>query len=515
MQTEQEFRAKLGEIHHELRWTRENGSEALVPGFSMSDFGDAGFCRRHELRLPYMAGAMAHGIASTDLVIALAEKGMLASYGAAGLPLERVATALDLLQSRLAGRSYAVNFIHSPQEPRIEQQLAHLLLDKGITLVEASAFMKLSKALVYYRVKGLRQNALGQIIAAQRIIAKVSRVEVARQFWSPPPQGLLDQLLHEGAITEDEHRLAARIPMAEDLTIEADSGGHTDNRPLVTLLPQMLALRAEIEREQNFQDALRIGAAGGIATPHAVLAAFSMGADYIVTGTINQACVESGTSDAVRQMLAETQQGDITMAPAADMFELGVKVQVLKRGTMFAMRAQRLYELYRQYSSLEQIPQKDRQTLEDSFFKQSLEAAWQSTEEYFRLRDPSQLARAERDPKHKMSLLFRAYLGQASHWANQGHPERRIDYQIWCGPAMPAFNDWTRGSYLGQLSNRRAALVAWNLFYHAAVLQRIQIAKIQGRSVAGSEDLLRPKSEDELVSLLTQEQFAKAKGNHR
>ncbi len=26
------------------------------------------------------------------------------------------------------------------------------------------------------------------------------------------------------------------------------------------------------------------------------------------------------------------------MAPAADMFEMGVKVQVLKRGTLFAMR---------------------------------------------------------------------------------------------------------------------------------------------------------------------------------
>ena len=31
--------------------------------------------------------------------------------------------------------------------------------------------------------------------------------------------------------------------MAEDLTAEADSGGHTDNRPAITLLPTMLALR--------------------------------------------------------------------------------------------------------------------------------------------------------------------------------------------------------------------------------------------------------------------------------
>ena len=64
-----------------------------------------------------------------------------------------------------------------------------------------------------------------------------------------------------------------------------------------------------------------------------------MGAAWILTGSINQACRESGTSDVVRTMLAETEQADVIMAPAADMFEMGVDVQVLKRGTMFSMRA--------------------------------------------------------------------------------------------------------------------------------------------------------------------------------
>ena len=81
-----------------------------------------------------------------------------------------------------------------------------------------------------------------------------------------------------------------------------------------------------------------------------------MGAAYLVTGSVNQSCVEAGTSDAVRRMLAQAQQADIAMAPAADMFEMGVKVQVLKRGTLFAMRAAKLYELYRAHESLDQIP---------------------------------------------------------------------------------------------------------------------------------------------------------------
>jgi trans-AT polyketide synthase, acyltransferase and oxidoreductase domains len=63
------------------------------------------------------------------------------------------------------------------------------------------------------------------------------------------------------------------------------------------------------------RQALRLGLGGGIATPASAAAAFAMGADYLVTGTVNQACVESGTCDTVRQMLAETRQADITMAP--------------------------------------------------------------------------------------------------------------------------------------------------------------------------------------------------------
>ena len=89
-----------------------------------------------------------------------------------------------------------------------------------------------------------------------------------------------------------------------------------------------------------------------------------MGAAYVVTGSVNQACIESGSSDTVRALLAEAGPGDVGMAPAADMFELGVELQVLTRGTLFAVRARRLYELYRGHESLDELPEKDIQALE-------------------------------------------------------------------------------------------------------------------------------------------------------
>jgi PfaD family protein len=303
---------------------------------------------------------------------------------------------------------------------------------------------------------------------------------VATKFLAPPPAKFLRALVAAGEITAQQADWAARIPMAEDVTAEADSGGHTDNQPAIVLLPTMLALRDRIHAEHAYEMPPRIGAAGGISTPWAAAAALTMGAAYVVGGSIHQACVESGTSDAVRRMLAQAQQADIAMAPAADMFEMGVKVQVLKRGTMFAMRAAKLFELYRTCGGLDQIPAAERTQLEKNIFRAPLEAIWDETRAFFAARDPAQLERAARDPKHRMALVFRWYLGLSSRWAKTGEPSRTVDYQIWCGPAMAAFNEWVRGSFLEHPENRRVVTVALNILYGAAVLGRARSYSAQG-----------------------------------
>ena len=274
--------------------------------------------------------------------------------------------------------------------------------------------------------------------------------------------------------------MAREIPIAQDLTAEADSGGHTDNRPAVTLLPTLVSLRDRLQEQYKYLNPLRVGAAGGISTPASAAAAFAMGAAYIVTGSVNQSCVESGSSDQVRKLLAQAEQADVAMAPAADMFEMGVKVQVLKRGTMFAMRANKLHEFYRRYQSLNELSTQEVEMLEKQYFRASLDETWESTKEFFRKTDPTQIARAEADPKHKMALIFRSYLGQSSRWANAGEPTRTVDYQVWCGPAMGAFNEWVKGSILEHPENRKVVTVALNILYGAGVTLRVNILNTQG-----------------------------------
>ena len=347
-------------------------------------------------------------------------------------------------------------------------------------IVEASAFLALTLPLVRYRVHGIRRGANGSIETPNRIIAKVSREELAAKFFAPAPEKLLRELVASGTITPEQAELAALVPLAQEVTAEADSGGHTDNRPALALFPTINSLAARLQRQYGYQCKLRVGLAGGISTPASAAAAFAMGAAYIMTGSVNQSCVESGTSDAVRTLLSVTRQADVSMAPAADMFEMGVTVQVLKRGTMFPMRAAKLYELYRAHRSLDEIPAAEREKLEKTMFQAPLAQIWRDTRAYFLVRDPSQVERSERDPKHLMALVFRWYLGQAAHWAKDGSDSRRMDYQVWCGPSMGAFNEWAAGSCLEAPEKREVVKVALNILHGAAQLNRANFLRSQG-----------------------------------
>jgi PfaD family protein len=479
----------------------ESGSFPLIAHASpvLPDrLGAPDFTAELGIRYPYIAGSMAKGISSAEIAEELGRAGMLAFFGAAGLPLHEVETNLDRLKESLGDTPYGFNLIHSPHEPDLEEALVSLYLKKGLRLIEASAFLSLTLGLVRYRVHGIRLLPDGTVHAPNRIIAKVSREELAARFFSPPPEKFLKELVAKGEITEQQALLAAKIPMAQYVTAEADSGGHTDNRPAIALFPTILSLAGRMEKEFGYDCRLHVGLAGGISTPASAAAAFAMGAAYIMTGSVNQACIESGTSEIVRQMLTETRQADVTMAPAADMFEMGVTVQVLKRGTMFPMRAAKLYEIYRAFPDIESIPAPEREKLEKTMFLASLDDIWRDTRRYFEKRDPKQVERAEREPKHRMALVFRWYLGQAAHWAKDGNPDRKMDYQVWAGPAMGAFNEWVAGSFLANAEQRKVVTVAKNILYGAAVLSKAAMLRSQGVHLPAEAVKIPPLPDTEL-----------------
>ena len=447
--------------------------QAYAPPLHPIELGNPDFKKRYGLQYAYVAGAMAHGIASVELVKAAGKLGMIGFFGAAGLTMEELKKAVVRLKSEAADMPFGLNLIYSNSADR-EFATVNLYLKHHIRLISAAGYLKLTLPLLYYRITGIHQNADGTIICPNKMIAKTSRIEIARQFLSPAPEKLIQKLLKQDLITESEAALAKQIPVADDLTAEADSGGHTDNRAAISLLPAMLDLRDDLFEKFNYPTMPCIGLGGGIATPLSVAAAFSMGADYVLSGSINQSCIESGTSEMTKKMLSAAAQTDVAMAPSANMFERGIKVQVLKKGTLFPQRAARLYEIYRNYESFDQVPEKEKKEIEEKILQTPFDAEWASTRQFFKTFDPAQLTLAENDPKRKMGMVFRAYLGKSSKWAITGDASRKKDFQIWCGPAMGAFNEWTKGSFLEKPENRFFQTVSLNLLFGACVAIRRQ-----------------------------------------
>lgn len=446
------------------------GMDGRAPRLAPERLGSADFRRDFGLQYACVSGAMYRGIASEALVIAMGRAGCMGFFGSAGLSLGRMDKAIQEIQSALGTQTpFGMNLLHDLNHPETEEATVDLFLKRGVRVIEASAFMQMTPALVRYRAKGLKRERDGSITSVYKVVGKVSRPEVAQAFLSPAPERLLEQLVAAKKITAEEAQLARAVPMADALTVESDSGGHTDQGVAFALLPAMMALRDRLAEKHPSARRIYLGAAGGIGTPQAAAAAFMMGADYIVTGSINQCTVESGASPAMKALLQEAGVQDTTTAPAGDMFELGARVQVLRRGLFFPARANKLHELYRRYDSLDDIDEKTRAQLETKYFKRSIAQVYEETKAYFRTRAPEEIERADVNPKHKMALVFRWYFAYSTRLALEGDPEGRIDYQIHCGPALGAFNAWVKGTELEPWQNRHVSRITSKLLSETAV----------------------------------------------
>ncbi|AJQ95768.1 PfaD family polyunsaturated fatty acid/polyketide biosynthesis protein [Gynuella sunshinyii] len=430
--------------------------------------GSKEFLREYRVRHPYVAGAMYKGIASAELVIAMASQGMLSFLGTGGMKFDEVERSIvNIKQAAGADKPFGMNMLSNFEEPEKETALIQLYLKHGISVIEAASYISISEALVYYRVAGLTAGPDGKPLCRNRIIAKVSRPEVAARFLSPPPDDKVASLLQQGLITPAQAQLAPQVPMADDICVESDSGGHTDQGVMTVLFPAIRLLADEYNRRFEYPRPVRVGAAGGLGTPHALAAAFMLGADFVVTGSINQCTVEAGISEDVKNMLEKAQPQDMAIVPAGDMFELGAKVQVLKKGTLFHVRANKLYELYRNYDAIDSIPADVISKLEEQIFARKISDIWAETEAFYRRHRPQEITKAASSPKHKMALIFKWYFVHGTRMALRGEQSQRVNYQVQSGPALGAFNQWVKGTALESWRNRHVVDIAHKLMQGA------------------------------------------------
>lgn len=441
--------------------TTESGSDTVVAGSSdrARALGSPGFRAAYGVRYAYACGSMYRGIASEEMVVRAARAGLLAFFGSGGLAHDRVDAALARMRAELGELCFGVNL---PSGPGAER-LVDLLLAHEVSVVEASGYTDVGPALARYRLRGLARGHGGKVVARHRVLAKVTRPEAIAAFLAPVPEKLVRALRAAGAISAEQAELAAHLPAADDICVEADSGGHTDRGSLTVLLPTALRLRA-----RSPAHGVRIGAAGGLGTPEAVAAAFLLGADFVLTGSVNLCTEESGLSATAKGMLERITIDDTEHVPSAGGFESGGQAQVLRHGVFFPARARKLLELYHTHRSLDELDERTRTVLEQRWFRRTLEQIWQDTRAYLAEREPERARRAETDEHHRMALVFRWYLAHSQRLAIEGDEERRVDFQIHCGPALGAFNHWAAGLDLVRWSDRHVDDIARRLMTGAA-----------------------------------------------
>jgi trans-AT polyketide synthase/acyltransferase/oxidoreductase domain-containing protein len=444
------------------------------------NLGSAAFRRDYGLRYAYLAGSMFRGVASVALILRMARAGLMGFLGTGGLTIEEIDAALREIKTTLGrdGR-YGANLLHQLDDPDAERAVVALYLRHDVRCVEAAAYMQITPALVHYRFSGAYRDAGGRPCALRRVVAKVSRPEVASAFMQPAPEAIVRRLVEEGALTAEEGEIARLLPISHDVCVESDSAGHTDGGVALALLPMMTRLRDEMMERHRYHDRIRIGASGGLGAPEAVAAAFVLGAEFIVTGSINQCSPEAGTSGAVKDLLATLDVQDTGYAPAGDMFEIGAKVQVVRKGTLFTPRANKLYQLYRQHESLDAIERETRNTIETTYFRRSFDEVWRDTRDYLsRSGQTGEIEKAERNARHRMARVFRWYFAHSIQVALEGNLAEKVNFQVHCGPAMGAFNRFVKGTDLESWQERHVDTIAERLMTGAAEVLRRSAASM-------------------------------------
>ncbi len=436
-------------VKQNRRKSLENGKSAKqIMNITAESLGAEEYKKRYNLKYAYAAGGMHKGIASKEMVVRIGKAGMISYLGTGGVSLEKIEQDIINIQKELNnGEAYGVNLLNSSYE----ETTVDLLLKYGVKNIEASAYIKISQHLARYRLKGLKLGEDGAISITNRIMAKVSRPEVAEAFLRPAPERIVKKLLETNIITKDEAEMSRDVPMADDLCVEADSGGHTDHGMAYVLMPVMIKLREEMREKYRYATNVMLGSAGGIGTPEAAAAAFIMGADFILTGSINQSAVEAKTSDAVKDLLEQINVQDTAYAPAQEMFELGAKAQVVRKGTLFPARANKLYALYQKHNSLDELDEKTRKQLEEKYFKRSFNEIYEDCKTQY---SQAEIDLADKNPKNKMALVFKWYFIKSTDFALSGDIDRKVDYQIQCGPSLGAFNQMVKGTELESWRNR-------------------------------------------------------------
>lgn len=472
-----ELKSSIGSknVKYVTKKSTENTRRGSDPEYNGTALGNLEFKNTYNTRYAYAAGGMQGGISSSGLVVKMGLAGILSFLDSGGMKMEKIESGIRHIQQNLQnGEPYGINIPFNLHFPQRENDIIDSCMKFKIKNIEVSGYLYITEPLVKYRLQGLKRNIDGSVYVKNRILATVSRKEVAIKFLSPPPESIVQKLHAENRITEEEAKLSKEIPMADDLCIMAESAGHLNEKSIINLLPLFKKISNDMAVKFRFKNSVRIGTAD-VGNPDAAAVSFFLGADFVLTNYINQCSVEAGTSDSVKDILEQIDVHDIGIAPSGDLFEMGEKTQVVSKGIFFPFRANKLYDIFMHHGAFEEIDKETRDRIQKNYFFCDFDEAFQRSREYF---SQEEFARAEKDPKHKMALAFRWYIESSFDAALKGDHERLMNYHVRCNHSLGVFNQWVQGTPLQSWKNRHVDDIAVRLMNETAVYLSKKIKEI-------------------------------------
>ncbi len=420
---------------------------APVPASAEQALGDRDLRQAYGVRMAYLAGAMGYGVSGPALLGSLSDDGLLGFLGTAG----RTLSEIDDDMAALSGKRYGVNLPAGLADPDFLSALVDLAVRHGVGHAEAAAHAGVTGDLLRWRFGS------GAPAGGRHLVVKVARAAQAAAFLRPAPAETVDRLRASGKLSEGEADAAAHLPVATAVCAESESGWLAGGDTGPSLLPAVIALRDELRAARGYQ--VWVGASGGLGCPAAVAGQFLAGADFVLTGSVNQCTTQARIADPVKELLSTIDVDDTSSAPAGDLFELGGRTRVAsRRGILFPARAGALQRAFQERGGLDELDGDSRRRLESGYFGRPLQEV------------ADQVAAGVADPRRRMALVFRSYFDTALRAALDGVLAQRANWQIPCGPAMGAFNRSVAGTSLADWRRRDAVAVAGHLMSGAARL---------------------------------------------
>lgn len=409
--------------------------------------GSSDFKTEYDTEFAYVVGGLYHGVSSAAMIRTLNNAGIVGFLGLQGMDLNAGKELLDTALQSVPKERIGTHIVYNGLKPEESASALQMIIEYDIRRIEISGFFKPSQELILYRLRGLSYGKNDIPQSAYKMIVYVNNPKVMEEFLKPASEQLIGRLLTQRKITEEEAVIAAKLPICDDICIDNVSSG----AGRLSWISNLKHYARELSEKYGIKKMVRIGIGGGIGNPEMLALAFLAGADFVTTRSMNQCTAEAETSPQVKDLLQSAAENDFTYAPVEELFEFGEKVSVLKRGTLYPIRALKLYEIYTKYNSIEEISEKEKKLITEKYFHMSFEEMF---ERAARELTPAEQRIASEQPKYKMSLIFKGFLKQCLLWAQTGKAGEEINFAVVSGSEMADANRWLKNSGLEEWSTR-------------------------------------------------------------